>query len=66
MKRMEHQVPTYVIEATQWERGWEVLVPGIGVTQVASLTSAYAQARDFIETMTGTQIPSSSMTLVVR
>lgn len=43
----------YVAKAKRWERGWELHVEGVGVTQVRLLKDAKAQVRDLVETVTG-------------
>lgn len=43
----------YVAKAKRWERGWELHVDGVGVTQVRLLKDARAQVRDLVETVTG-------------
>jgi hypothetical protein len=44
---------TYAVAARRWERGWELHVDGVGVTQARRLQHAEAMARDYIEIMTG-------------
>ena len=44
---------TYVTRARRWERGWELHVDGLGVTQVGKLAKAERQVRDFVATLTG-------------
>ncbi|WP_244231378.1 hypothetical protein [Saccharomonospora piscinae] len=39
---------TYVVSAKRWARGWELHIEGVGVTQVRSLSSAEATAREYI------------------
>jgi len=43
---------TYLTRARPWDRGWELEIDGVGVTQVRRLRDAEKQARDFITTMT--------------
>ncbi|MCD0450366.1 hypothetical protein LO762_14360 [Actinocorallia sp. API 0066] len=38
----------YTVRALRWERGWELHIEGVGVTQVRRLTEAEATARDYI------------------
>ncbi|MDX6738188.1 hypothetical protein [Actinocorallia sp. A-T 12471] len=38
----------YTVRALRWERGWELHIDGVGVTQVHRLTEAEAAARDYI------------------
>lgn len=56
---------TYLARATQWERGWEVNVEGVGVTQVRLLANATAQARDLIQTMTDATVSEGDVRLIV-
>ena len=42
----------YVAHAKRWERGWELHVEGVGVTQVRTIDHAEQQVRDLVETMT--------------
>lgn len=42
---------TYTARAVRWERGWELHVAGVGVTQVRTLATAEQQVRDLVETM---------------
>jgi len=44
---------TYVARARRWERGWELHIAGVGVTQVRRLADAEQQSRDFISTISG-------------
>lgn len=39
---------TYTVHARHWDRGWELHIQGVGVTQVRRLTEAEAMARDYI------------------
>jgi hypothetical protein len=43
----------YSVRPVPWERGWELHVDGVGVTQSGSLDAAEAMARDFIAACTG-------------
>jgi len=38
----------YVVRATPWAHGWELDIPGVGVTQSRSLREAEATVRDYI------------------
>lgn len=53
----------YAVNARRWERGWELHVAGIGVTQVRTLDQAVGQVCDLIETMTGTVATEDHVTL---
>ena len=39
---------TYRAEAVRWEKGWEVHIEGVGVTQSSTLAGAHQAARDYI------------------
>ena len=39
---------TYTVRARHWERGWELHVGGVGVTQSRTLASAEAMVRDYL------------------
>jgi hypothetical protein len=41
-------VSDYVVQATPWAHGWELDIPGVGVTQSRSLRDAEAMVRDYI------------------
>lgn len=45
----------YTVTAQPWQKGWELHIKDVGVTQVKSLARATDQARDYIETLTGDQ-----------
>jgi hypothetical protein len=47
-------VTTYTVRAKRWERGWELHIDGVGVTQSQRLTDAEEMARDYISIMTNT------------
>jgi predicted XRE-type DNA-binding protein len=42
----------YNVHAKRWERGWELHIPDVGVTQSHGLWDAEAMARDYIEMRT--------------
>ena len=46
-------VKTYAVRVVRWERGWELHVPGVGVTQSHGLKDAHRMAADYIRIMTG-------------
>jgi len=56
---------TYVAHAKRWDRGWEIHVDSVGVTQVRSLDRAVESACDLVEIMTGTVIAPTQVTLAV-
>jgi hypothetical protein len=39
---------TYEVVAKRWRRGWELHIPGVGVTQSRSLSDAEGMARDYV------------------
>lgn len=41
---------TYRVRVKRWERGWELHIDGVGVTQARRLTEAEEMARDCIAT----------------
>ncbi len=55
---------SYEAKAVPWARGWELHVPGVGVTQVRVLADAEGQVRDLVETMTGSD--ASGVTVTIR
>jgi|SRR5690625_1542085 len=54
-------VITYIARAVRWERGWELHVDGVGVTQVRTLAHAKQQVRDLIETMTDRDVSGDTV-----
>ena len=46
----------YIAQARRWERGWEIHVDNVGVTQVRSLDRAAEYACELLEIMTGRSI----------
>ena len=52
---------TYQVIAKRWEHGWELHVPGVGVTQTRLLAHAEQQARDLVETMTDTDASDATV-----
>lgn len=39
---------TYTVRAVRWERGWELHIEGVGVTQSHGLRDAEAMIRDYL------------------
>ena len=39
---------TYTVRAQHWERGWELHIDGVGVTQSRTLAGAEAMVRDYL------------------
>lgn len=50
---------TYIVHAKRWERGWELDINGIGVTQSRSLRTAKAVAREYISLAEGIEDEST-------
>lgn len=44
---------TYTVIAKRWDRGWELHINGVGVTQSRALNDAEAMVRDYIALDTG-------------
>ncbi len=44
---------TYRVTARRWERGWELHIEGMGVTQCRRLTEAEEMVRDYLALDTG-------------
>ena len=42
---------SYTVRARRWSGGWELHIPGAGVTQVSSLARAKDQVRDYLATL---------------
>lgn len=51
-ERME-QMSGFTVKAVRWEGGWELHIADLGVTQVRTLAKAEEQAKDYVETLTG-------------
>jgi hypothetical protein len=45
-------VKTYIVRAKRWDRGWELHIPGVGVTQSHGLVDAGGMATSYITMMT--------------
>lgn len=56
---------TYVARAKRWDRGWEIHVDNVGVTQVRSLDRAAEFACELVEIMTGKAIDLEQIVLHV-
>jgi len=56
---------TYVARARRWDRGWEIHVDNVGVTQVRSLDRAVDFACELVEIMTGKAIEPEQIVLHV-
>jgi CRP-like cAMP-binding protein len=57
-------VKTYTVRAKRWERGWELHIRGVGVTQSHGLADAEMMARDYIEMRTGAEQGSFEVCVV--
>ena len=44
---------TYAVLAKRWDRGWELHVEGVGVTQSQGLVDAEGMARSYVTLVTG-------------
>jgi len=56
---------TYTAHAKRWDRGWEIHVDSVGVTQVRSLDRAIESACDLVEIMTGKVITQKQVILEI-
>jgi hypothetical protein len=48
-------VTAYVVRAKRWERGWELDIPGVGVTQSHGLADARSMVESYVVMMTGAE-----------
>lgn len=55
---------TYTVRAKRWERGWELHIDGVGVTQSHGLTDAESMARSYIAMMTEAAPESFAVTVI--
>lgn len=55
---------TYTVLAKRWDRGWELHIDGIGVTQSRSLNDAETMVRDYIALDTGTTPDSFDVEII--
>lgn len=58
-------VKAYTVRAVRWERGWELHIPDIGVTQSHGLMDAHQMVTDYIRLMTGDNPGSYSVNLEI-
>ena len=58
-------VKTYTVRAVRWEQGWELHVPGVGVTQSHGLMDARQMVADYIRIMTEEKSGSYSVNLEI-
>lgn len=54
------QSKSFSVLARPWAHGWELHVDGHGVTQVRVLAKAAQQVRDYVCTVTGTEVPDDT------
>ena len=47
---------TYNVTARHWKHGWELHIDGVGVTQSRNLAEAETMVRDYLESLTGTDV----------
>ena len=55
---------TYTVMAKRWDRGWELHIDGVGVTQSRALNDAEAMVRDYIALDTGASPGSFDVEIV--
>lgn len=55
---------TYTVLAKRWDKGWELHIEGIGVTQSRTLNDAEVMARDYISLDTGAAPGSFAVEIV--
>ncbi len=59
----------YLAVAKRWDKGWELHIEGVGVTQVERLSGARRQVADYVETLlmdsTSELVPAESVEIVV-
>jgi hypothetical protein len=52
---------TYTVTAKRWKHGWELYIDGVGVTQSKTLDAADQMVRDYIETLTDTDVSGADV-----
>ena len=55
---------TYNVPAKRWKHGWELHIDGVGVTQSRTLDTAERMVRDYIETLTDTDVSGDAVVIV--
>jgi hypothetical protein len=50
----------YAVTVKRWDRGWELHIDGVGVTQARNLREADAMVRDYLEIMEGEEAAASA------
>ena len=58
-------VKTYTVRVVRWDRGWELHVPGVGVTQSHGLMDARQMVVDYIRMMTGDEPRTDAVNLEI-
>lgn len=53
----------YSVKAKHWEKGWELHIADVGVTQVRLLGDAPRQAADYIETLLDVEVDPKDITV---
>lgn len=56
---------TYTVRVVRWDRGWELHVPGVGVTQSHGLMDARQMVVDYIRMMTGDEPRTDAVNLEI-
>lgn len=56
---------TYSVTARHWKRGWELHIDGVGVTQCRVLAEAETMVRDYVESLTGTDVSDAAVVVSV-
>lgn len=57
---------TYTVTAKRWEKGWELHIADVGVTQARTLEAARQQAADYISTLRDVDVEPAEITLDVQ
>lgn len=55
---------TYTVRATHWEKGWELHIPDIGVTQSRTLATAPQQVVDYLATLWDLDVDTADVEIV--
>lgn len=53
----------YNVVARHWKRGWELHIEDVGVTQCRGLADAETMVRDYIESLTGTDVSADTISI---
>lgn len=57
---------TYLVRAVRWDKGWELHIPDVGVTQSHGLADAEEMAADYIRSLTGNEPGSFSVEIEIQ